>query len=129
VTLDSQLQKATSDYRKIETDLTTTVEARQRLDVQLTENEQVQKELALLTPENEVFKLIGPVLVKQDQAEAKSNVDKRLEFIRNEIKRREDQLKELTSRQEKKRVEIVQLQSQQQAQLQGGPQSGQLPGS
>jgi prefoldin beta subunit len=31
-----------------------------------------------------VFKLIGPVLVKQDLVEAKSNVGKRLEFIGNE---------------------------------------------
>jgi prefoldin beta subunit len=38
-----------------------------------------------LTPNNVVFKLVGPVLVKQDQAEAKSNVDKRLEFIGAEM--------------------------------------------
>lgn len=38
-----------------------------------------------MTPENKVFKLVGPVLVKQDQAEAKSNVETRLEFIRSEM--------------------------------------------
>jgi chaperonin cofactor prefoldin len=38
-----------------------------------------------LTPNNLVFKLVGPVLVKQDQVEAKGNVDKRLEFIRGEM--------------------------------------------
>jgi prefoldin subunit len=43
------------------------------------------QEFATLTPNNLVFKLVGPVLVKQDQAEAKSNVDKRLEFIRGEM--------------------------------------------
>jgi prefoldin beta subunit len=32
-----------------------------------------------------VFKLIGAVLVKQDQEEAKSNVNKRLEFIQGEM--------------------------------------------
>ena len=32
-----------------------------------------------------MYKLIGPVLVKQDQTEAKTNVDKRLEFIRSEM--------------------------------------------
>ena len=31
-----------------------------------------------------MFKLIGPVLIKQDLVEAKSNVTKRLEFIQNE---------------------------------------------
>jgi chaperonin cofactor prefoldin len=43
------------------------------------------QEFATLTPNNVVFKLVGPVLVKQEQAEAKSNVDKRLEFIREEM--------------------------------------------
>ena len=39
----------------------------------------------MLKPENDVYKLVGPVLLKQDQAEAKANVDKRLDFIRNEL--------------------------------------------
>jgi len=38
-----------------------------------------------LTPDNMVFKLMGPVLVKQDQTEAKNNVETRLEFIRGEM--------------------------------------------
>ncbi len=32
-----------------------------------------------------MYKQIGPVLVKQDVAEAKSNVDTRLEFIAGEM--------------------------------------------
>lgn len=32
-----------------------------------------------------MYKLIGPVLVKQEQVEAKSNVDKRLEYIGGEM--------------------------------------------
>ncbi len=43
------------------------------------------QEFSTLKPNNVVFKLVGPVLVKQDQMEAKSNVDKRLEFIRGEM--------------------------------------------
>ncbi|KZO91252.1 Prefoldin [Calocera viscosa TUFC12733] len=113
--LDTQLQKATNEYRKIETDLSNAVEARQRLDIQLTENEQ---EFKSLTSQNEVFKLIGPVLVKQDQSEAKSNVEKRLEYIRNEISRVEAQLKDLNAKQEKKRLEVVHLQGQMESQQQ-----------
>lgn len=45
----------------------------------------VTKEFATLKPGNDVYKLIGPVLVKQDQTEAKANVDKRLEFIKSEM--------------------------------------------
>jgi prefoldin beta subunit len=32
-----------------------------------------------------VFKLIGPVLVKQDLEEAKQNIAKRMAYIRNEL--------------------------------------------
>lgn len=32
-----------------------------------------------------MYKLVGPVLVQQDQAEAKQNVETRLEFIRGEM--------------------------------------------
>lgn len=39
----------------------------------------------LLKPGNEVFKLIGPVLVKQDLVEAKENVTKRMEYISSEM--------------------------------------------
>ena len=34
-----------------------------------------------------MYKLIGPVLIKQDLVEAKSNVQKRLEYIQNETER------------------------------------------
>lgn len=63
----------------------TAVEARQQLDSQLRENEQVAKEFNRLKQDNQVYKLIGPVLVKQDQVEAKTNVDKRIEFIKGEM--------------------------------------------
>lgn len=52
---------------------------------QLSENEMVLKELELLTNESEVYKLIGPILIKQEPSEAKSNVSKRIEFIQNEM--------------------------------------------
>jgi hypothetical protein len=38
-----------------------------------------------LKPENVIYKLVGPVLLKQEQLEAKSNVDKRIEFIQSEM--------------------------------------------
>jgi prefoldin beta subunit len=67
------------------TELAGTIEARQRLDSQLNENEQVLKEFALLKSHNTVYKLVGPSLVPQDQVEAKANVEKRIEFIKGEM--------------------------------------------
>ena len=43
------------------------------------------QELDLLEDEASVFKLIGPVLMKQDLEEAKQNVAKRLELIEREM--------------------------------------------
>ncbi|KAI8996217.1 Prefoldin beta-like protein, partial [Trametes punicea] len=104
--LQDRLQAASTDFQKIQAELATVVEARQKLEAQLSENELVKKEFAQLTEENTVYKLVGPVLVKQDQAEAKQNVDTRLEFIKSEIKRVEGQLKDLGEKSEKKKLEV-----------------------
>ncbi|KAF9270127.1 prefoldin subunit 6 [Marasmius fiardii PR-910] len=116
--LQEKLQNASKDFQKLQSDLSLAVDARQRLDAQLSENEMVKKEFALLKPENEVYKQIGPVLVKQDQAEAKSNVDTRLEFIRGEIKRIEAQIKDVEAKTEKKKLELVEIQTSIQQQQQ-----------
>jgi len=52
---------------------------------QQNENEMVKQELALLSPDAVVYKLVGPALIKQDLAEAKQNVDKRILFITTEM--------------------------------------------
>lgn len=111
MSLEAKLQQASIEYQKLQADLSKAVEARQRLDAQLSENELVKKEFDQLTPENAVYKLIGPVLVKQDQVEAKSNVQTRLGFIRSEIKRVEGQIKEVEGKQEKKKAELIQVQN------------------
>ncbi|BGP23634.1 prefoldin subunit 6 [Rhodotorula toruloides] len=116
--LEAKLQAATASFTKLESDYAKAVEARQRLDAQKTENESVKKELAALTPNNNVFKLVGPILMKQEPDEAKQNVDKRLEWIGGEIKRVETNLKDLETKLETKKVEIVNLQGQYQQQLQ-----------
>ena len=67
------------------------------------------QELELLDEEANVYKLIGPALIKQDPVEAKSNVQKRLEFIGHELGRLESQLKQ---------IEEKGLQKQNQARMQ-----------
>ncbi|EIM91830.1 prefoldin subunit 6 [Stereum hirsutum FP-91666 SS1] len=111
MSLEARLQAASAEYQKLQIDYSNAVEARQKLDAQLSENELVKKEFLTLTPENTVFKLVGPVLVKQDQNEAKQNVNTRLEFIQGEIKRIEAQLKTLGEKNEAKKMELVDLQT------------------
>ncbi|KAJ6604534.1 Prefoldin [Mycena vulgaris] len=105
LSLQAKLQTASSEYQKLQAELSNAVESRQRLDAQLSENDLVKKEFAQLAPDNIVYKQIGPVLVKQDQAEAKSNVETRLEFIRGEIKRVETQLQDIQLKSENKKNE------------------------
>lgn len=118
MSLEARLQALSTEYQKLQTDLSTAVDARQRLDSQLSETDMVKKEFDQLRPSNAVYKLVGPVLVKQDQAEAKANVAKRLEFIRSEIKRMETQLKEINEKADKKKEEIIAVQTAHQQSLQ-----------
>jgi prefoldin beta subunit len=67
------------------TELQETVDSRQKLEAQKTENFGVQKEFAKLKDDETIYKLIGPVLMKQDKVEAESTVNGRLEFIGKEM--------------------------------------------
>lgn len=87
------------------------VQTKAQLLSQSNENEMVAEELARLDESASVFKLIGPALVKQDPAEAKANVAKRLEYIRGEAARVDRQLKALqekgAARQQEVRAALV----------------------
>ncbi len=71
------------DYHLFE-EYQSVISSRQQLDSQLTENSGVKEELNLLESDANVFKLIGPVLVKQDLEEARQNVNKRIDYITGE---------------------------------------------
>jgi len=79
---------------------------------QILENELVLKELELLDDESNVFKLIGPVLVKQELMEVKNNVTKRVEFIKNDIKRLEGKIKSFEQQGIQCKAAIQKLQQQ-----------------
>ena len=85
---------------------------RQKLEAQLTENNIVKEELALLDGSNVVFKLLGPVLVKQELGEARATVGKRRDYITAEIKRYESQLRDLERQSEQERETLAQLQQE-----------------
>ncbi|KAF9925892.1 hypothetical protein FBU30_004417 [Linnemannia zychae] len=115
--LQRKLETDSTAYQTLQKDYAKAVETRQKLDSQLQENKLVQDEFKKLNDDANIYKLIGPVLTKQDKAEAVTNVDKRIEFIQADIDRVEKQLKELQEKTEKKRMELVQTQTaiQQQA--------------
>ena len=83
-----------------------------QLTSQKSENETVKKEFELLEEEGGVWKLVGPILIKQDRGEAIDNVGKRLEFITSELKRCEANIKSVEEEFETKRLELVKIQEQ-----------------
>ncbi|RVX75423.1 hypothetical protein B0A52_00776 [Exophiala mesophila] len=118
----SQLQSSSEALQKFQDDLQSAIEARQRLEAQQQENLAVQKEFASLADDATIYKLIGPVLLKQERGEASTAVDGRLDFITKEIGRTEARIKSIQEDSEKTRMEVMQLQQKiQLAAQQQGP--------
>ncbi|MED6247221.1 Prefoldin subunit 6 [Ataeniobius toweri] len=108
--IQKKLKAELEKYTQIQKDVSMSVSARQKLETQAAENNIVKEELDLLDSSNTVFKLIGPVLVKQDLDEAKATVAKRLEYINGEIQRYETLLKDLEKKSEHQREVLTSLQ-------------------
>lgn len=70
----------------------------------------VLQEFNLLEADASIYKLVGPVLAKQDINEAKSNVSKRIEYIQKEIVRMEQLEVDFTAKVEDKKKNIQKLQ-------------------
>ncbi|XP_063374452.1 prefoldin subunit 6 [Cydia fagiglandana] len=98
--IQKKLQKEVEMITSVQKEYHKAVSQKQQLDSQLNENKAVKEELLLLKKDAEVYKLIGPVLVKQDLEEAKQNVAKRMEFITKEIKRTDGHISALENKQE-----------------------------
>ena len=112
------LQKELEAYQKLQKDIQKLISARQQLDAQYNENKTVKEELDILKVSSNVYKLIGPVLVKQDLEEAKLTVQKRIDYIQEELKRHEKSISELQVKQDRQRESIAKLQQQYQGILQ-----------
>ncbi|EKD14998.1 uncharacterized protein L3040_003805 [Drepanopeziza brunnea f. sp. 'multigermtubi'] len=111
-----QLQALSDEYQKLQQDLQNSVNSRQKLESQQQENKAVQKEFDGLEEDANIYKMVGPVLLKQDKTEAVMAVNSRLEFIENEIKRIEKQISDTESKSDAVRQQIIQIQSEGQLQ-------------
>ncbi|KAG9666879.1 prefoldin subunit 6, partial [Aureobasidium melanogenum] len=107
-----QLQALSDEYTSLQNELQTTVAARQKLESQQQENKGVKSEFANLDDDANIYKLVGPILLKQDVSEAKSTVDGRLEFIDKEINRIEKQISDIQAKSEEKKMAVFQLQTE-----------------
>ncbi|KAH7159583.1 Prefoldin [Dactylonectria estremocensis] len=109
--VQARLQALSEDFQKLQQELQGAVDSRQKLEGQKQENLGVQKEFDRLGEGETIYKVAGPVLLKQDKIEAEGTVKGRLDFISSEISRLEDQIKETQDKLEKKKTEIIQTQA------------------
>ncbi|KAJ8761913.1 hypothetical protein K2173_006515 [Erythroxylum novogranatense] len=117
--LQRDLENKANDLSKLQKDIAKNHQVRKKYTIQLGENELVLKELDLLSEGANVYKLIGPVLVKQDLAEANANVRKRIDYISAELKRLDATVRDLEEKQNSKRDAVLKLQQRIQS-LQAG---------
>lgn len=84
--------------------------AKQSLIEKKSENEMVLQEFNLMADDAAVYKLVGPVLAKQDVGESKTNVEKRIEYISKEIERMDKLEADFQSKVEERRATVQKLQ-------------------
>ncbi|WYZ43114.1 hypothetical protein EsH8_VI_000813 [Colletotrichum jinshuiense] len=113
--VQAKLQKLSEEYTALQQELQSAVQSRQKLEAQKQENLGVKEEFDKLKDGEQIYKLVGPVLLKQDKIEAESTVKGRLDFITKEIERHETQIQEAQGKLEKKKGEIIQIQTSAQA--------------
>ncbi|KAI1542421.1 GimC, Prefoldin, chaperonin cofactor [Pyrenophora tritici-repentis] len=99
--VQKKLQALSDSYQGLQAELGTAVEARQKLESQQQENTTVKKEFDILDDDANIYKQIGPVLLKQDKTEAVMSVNGRLEFIEKQIKDIEKQIQGIQEKSEK----------------------------
>lgn len=112
--MQAKMQEEVEALQTLQKQSTKALTARQTLDSQLNENQLVKEEMDKLEAGANVYKLIGPALVRQDVTEAQSNVAKRIAYITGELKRQEDALKEIEKKQDTHRENLQSMQTQMQ---------------
>nr|AQS22692.1 putative prefoldin subunit 6 [Pseudodiaptomus poplesia] len=108
--LQKEFQESAEKLQTIQKDYSKALADRQTLDSQLNENRQVKEELDRAPKDCKIYKLIGPALVTQDLTEAKANVEKRIDYISGELKRKDDYLKALDKKQNEASEKMVEVQ-------------------
>ncbi|KAF1768348.1 hypothetical protein GCK72_000160 [Caenorhabditis remanei] len=109
----ADMQKFEEEVNKLKTlekDREKYFSSRQEMEMRLTESRNVKAELDLMDTDSKVYKLIGAVLVRQELEEARSTVEKRLEFIESEIKRVEASIADVTKKSSDQRDKVMNIQ-------------------
>lgn len=136
--IQDQLKSSTQEYQSLRTQLNKLIIKNQNLESQLTQNRSIKHDFDLIpttqvqpqsvhkpndtkksTPTTAIdpkcfviYKSIGNVLIKQDLQESKSNVNRRIEFLTEQISRLEPQISSIQTKMSKTKSTINDLQNQ-----------------
>lgn len=133
--IQTEVEGDVKEMQNLQKELQKLNESRAKLIEQQNESEMVSKEINLLEAEAVIYKLSGPVLIKQSLGEAKQVVQTRLDYIRKESIRGDLLIQNNETKQHDKKIKIQNLQeiyykiamaAQQQAQAQAQQQQ-QIP--
>ena len=108
----SMVDAETAKFRELQSELQKLQSDLQIVMGQRTENEMVLQELELLKESNVVYKLTGPVLIKQKLEDARDTVRKRLEFIRSELTKIQAKMEAKEKQGNELALKIQQMQAQ-----------------
>jgi prefoldin beta subunit len=112
VDLTAESDVLVRELNNIKLELQRSHESLRQLTAQRSENESVRLEFDKLEPTSRVWKLTGPLMVLQETDEARSNVDKRIDYISKELISVELRIKGAEADFERKRGELVEIQTQ-----------------
>lgn len=111
--LPPQIQQQLIRMQQIQQSLEMLISQRTQLEIQLRETERALKELENIKPDEVVYKIVGPLLVKSDPQRVKEE----LEDLRVSIDTR---IKTLKRQEERSRKQLEEMREKLQASLQGG---------
>ena len=110
-TMAAEIDAEIANFRALQEQLQRARNDLQMVLGQQTENEMVLQELELLESGSNVYKMVGPVLIRNTLEDATDTVKKRIEFITSERKRLEEKSKELETLGNEKALKVQEMQA------------------
>ena len=103
--LDKETQKKIQELQIYEQNLQSLIMQKQAFQMELTETENALSEIS--KTKEDVFKIVGQIMIKSDKQEIKKDLEKKQEIISLRLKSIEKQENEFTKELEKIREEVM----------------------
>eukprot|EP00927_Polykrikos_kofoidii_P056027 TRINITY_DN50206_c0_g1_i1.p1 TRINITY_DN50206_c0_g1~~TRINITY_DN50206_c0_g1_i1.p1 ORF type:complete len:135 (+),score=49.88 TRINITY_DN50206_c0_g1_i1:68-472(+) len=116
-----RLEKELEKFKALQESIQKNYESRMGLIAQQQETQLVKEEFENLEEGAIVYKLVGPVLVKQNLDDARGNVEKRAEYINGELERSNTLISGMEAEMQEKQQLLIKMQQElQQSQAAAG---------